>query len=43
LKPKQLKRSLAAAHDGATLESRERYSLSKTPFISSVLERALLN
>ena len=39
----ELKRSLAAAHDGATLESRERYSLSKTPFISSVLERALLN
>lgn len=37
----ELKRSLAAAHDGATLESRERYSLSKTPFISSVLKRAL--
>lgn len=36
-----LKRSLAAAHDGATLESRERYSLSKTHFINSVLERAL--
>jgi len=37
----EIKRSLAAAHDGATLESRERYSLSKTPFISSVLEQAL--
>jgi GrpB-like predicted nucleotidyltransferase (UPF0157 family) len=37
----ELKRSLAAAHDGATLESRERYSLSKTQFVSSVLERAL--
>lgn len=37
----ELKRSLAAAHDGATLESRERYSLSKTQFITSVLERAL--
>ena len=36
-----LKRSLAAVHDGATLESRERYSLSKTHFINSVLERAL--
>lgn len=36
-----LKRSLAAAHDGATLESRERYSLSKTQFISSVLRDAL--
>ncbi len=36
-----LKRILAAAHDGATLESRERYSLSKTHFINSVLERAL--
>ena len=37
----EIKLSLAATHDGATLESRERYSLSKTPFISSVLERAL--
>jgi len=36
-----LKRGLAAAHDGATLESRERYSLSKTEFVTSVLERAL--
>ena len=35
----ELKRSLAAAHDGAALESRERYSLSKTEFISSVLAR----
>ena len=38
----ELKRSLAAAHDGVTLESRERYSLSKTPFVTTVLERALL-
>lgn len=37
----KLKRRLAAAHDGATLESRERYSLSKTHFINSVMERAL--
>ncbi len=37
----EIKRRLAAAHDGATLESRERYSLSKTPFISFVLEQAL--
>ena len=37
----ELKRRLAAAHDGATLESRERYSLSKTHFINSVLEHAL--
>ncbi len=36
----EFKRSLAAAHDGATLESRERYSLSKTQFVQSVLERA---
>lgn len=36
----KLKRSLADAHDGATLESRERYSLAKTPFISAVLERS---
>jgi GrpB-like predicted nucleotidyltransferase (UPF0157 family) len=34
-----LKRSLAATHDGATLESRERYSLSKTQFVNSVLEQ----
>lgn len=37
----ELKRSLAAAHDGATLESRECYSLSKTEFISSVLGHGL--
>jgi GrpB-like predicted nucleotidyltransferase (UPF0157 family) len=37
----ELKRSLAAVHEGATLESRERYSLSKTQFVTSVLERAL--
>ena len=37
----ELKRSLAAANDGATLESRERYSLTKSQFVSSVLERAL--
>lgn len=37
----ELKRSLAAVHDGATLESRERYSLSKTEFVTAVLERAL--
>lgn len=35
-----LKRGLAAAHDGLTLESRERYSLSKTRFVEAVLERA---
>jgi hypothetical protein len=32
---------LAAAHHGTTLESREQYSLSKTEFVTSVLERAL--
>jgi GrpB-like predicted nucleotidyltransferase (UPF0157 family) len=36
-----LKRSLAAIHDGATFESRERYSLAKTPFVNAVLEQAL--
>ena len=35
-----LKRRLAAAHDGATLESRERYSLAKTEFVNAILERA---
>ncbi len=35
-----LKRRLAAVHHGTTQESRERYSLSKTAFIASVLERA---
>ena len=37
----EIKRSLAAAHDGATLESRERYSLAKTQFVTSVIERAI--
>jgi len=37
----ELKRQLAAANHGTTLESRERYSLSKTQFVSSVLARAL--
>ena len=37
-----LKRELAAVHHGTTLESRERYSLSKTGFVASVLERATL-
>lgn len=37
----EIKRSLAAAHGGATAESRERYSLAKTQFVNSVLERAL--
>jgi len=36
----RLKRGLAAAHDGRSLASRERYSLAKTDFITSVLERA---
>jgi len=35
-----LKRGLAAQHDGLTLESRERYSLAKTEFVASVLQRA---
>jgi GrpB-like predicted nucleotidyltransferase (UPF0157 family) len=35
-----LKRALAAVHDGATLASRERYSLAKTSFVTSALERA---
>jgi len=34
-----LKRKLAAAHDGLTLESQERYSLAKTEFVRSVLAR----
>ena len=37
----ELKRGLAAANDGTTLESRENYSLSKSPFVNSMLERAL--
>ncbi len=36
----ELKRQLAAANHGGTPESRERYSLAKTEFVSSVLERA---
>jgi GrpB-like predicted nucleotidyltransferase (UPF0157 family) len=35
-----LKRRLATVHDGATLQSRERYSLAKTEFVASVLTRA---
>ncbi len=35
-----LKRELAAAHDGLTMESQERYSLAKTEFVHSVLSRA---
>ena len=37
----ELKHALAAVHDGASFESRERYSLAKTGFVTSVLERAL--
>ncbi len=37
----ELKRKLAAANHGTTLESRERYSLSKTQFVTAVLEQAL--
>jgi len=36
----EIKRRLAAVHDGATLESREGYSLAKTRFVSSVLAQA---
>jgi GrpB-like predicted nucleotidyltransferase (UPF0157 family) len=36
-----LKRRLAQLHDGATIESRERYSLAKSEFVASVLARAL--
>ncbi len=36
-----LKRTLASKHHGKTLESRERYSLSKTEFVLSVLQSAL--
>ena len=36
-----LKQRLARLHDGATLESQERYSLAKTAFIASVMPRAL--
>jgi GrpB-like predicted nucleotidyltransferase (UPF0157 family) len=37
----ELKRSLAAAHDGETQESRERYSNSKSEFVEAVLAKAL--
>ena len=36
-----LKRELAAANHGTTLESRERYSLAKTPFVTAVLKDAI--
>lgn len=36
----ETKRLLAAAHDGMSRESRERYSLAKSPFIDRVLEQA---
>src|SRR5262245_39820086 len=35
-----LKRKLASAHDGLTMESQEQYSLSKTQFVRLVLDRA---
>ena len=35
-----LKHKLAAAHDGLTMESQERYSLSKSEFVRSVLGHA---
>jgi len=34
-----LKRKLASAHDGLSLESQEQYSLSKSEFVRSVLAR----
>jgi GrpB-like predicted nucleotidyltransferase (UPF0157 family) len=37
----RLKADLAASHDGTTLESQEKYSLSKSEFVSSVVARAL--
>jgi GrpB-like predicted nucleotidyltransferase (UPF0157 family) len=36
-----LKRSLAAIHIGASEESRERYSLAKTEFVTSIEQQAL--
>jgi len=36
-----LKRSLAATHVGETAESRERYSLAKTEFVTSIEQQAL--
>ena len=35
-----LKRQLAAVHDGVTLESQERYSLARTEFVRTALARA---
>jgi len=35
-----LKLRLAASHDGATAESRERYAMAKTEFVEGVLQRA---
>lgn len=37
----ELKRKLTAHHHGNTLESRERYSLSKTDFVTGILARAV--
>jgi hypothetical protein len=37
----RLKLDPAARHDGTTLESQEAYSLAKTRFVVSVLERAI--
>lgn len=36
-----LKRQLASSHDGGTITSQERYSLSKSEFVKSVLTRAV--
>jgi GrpB-like predicted nucleotidyltransferase (UPF0157 family) len=36
----KLKQQLAAVYDGTTLESQEGYSLAKSDFVSSVLDRA---
>ncbi len=36
----QLKRKLAAAHDGLSMQSQENYSLSKGDFVRSVLQKA---
>ena len=37
-----LKRKLAAAHDGLSLESQENYSLSKSDFVRRVLQGVIL-
>lgn len=37
----RVKRRLAARHEGTTLDSQERYSLSKSRFVRAVLARAL--